>query len=160
MAIRYTLVAPAVVRIRIEREGRWVASPLVGSFVPATLGFTWNGQRVSGLLRDGAYLAVVEATGGVGVISYGVPFVSDTVAPRVRILPGKRVRVEVSEPSTLTFVIDGQSLRREVREGRDRRDPVGRVCRSGSRRRVGRCRERQRSRCAHPAPRLAAGAGQ
>ena len=24
-----------------------------------------------------------------GVISYGVPFVSDTVAPRVRILPGK-----------------------------------------------------------------------
>jgi N-acetylmuramoyl-L-alanine amidase/FlgD Ig-like domain len=116
LAIRYTLVAAAVVRIRIEREGRWVASPLVGSFVPATLGFTWNGQRMSGLLRDGAYLAVVEATGGVGVISYGVPFVSDTVAPRVRILPGKRVRVEVSEPSTLTFVIDGQSLRREVRK--------------------------------------------
>jgi N-acetylmuramoyl-L-alanine amidase/FlgD Ig-like domain len=115
LAIRYTISAPAVVRIRIEREGRWVASPLVGSFVPGPLGFTWNGQRVSGLLRDGAYVAVVEATGGVGVISYGVPFVSDTVAPRVRILPGKRLRVEVSEPSALTFVIDGQSLRTEVR---------------------------------------------
>jgi hypothetical protein len=116
LAIRYTIAAPAVIRIRIEREGRWVASPLIGSFVPATLGFTWNGQRVSGLVRDGAYVAVVEATGGVGVTSYGVPFVSDTVAPRIRILPGKRLRVEVSEPSTLTFVIDGQSLRREVRK--------------------------------------------
>ena len=115
LGIRYTIAAPAVVRIRIEREGRWVASPLVGSFMPATLGFTWNGQRASGVLRDGAYLAVVEATGGVGVVSYGVPFVSDTVAPRIRILPGKGLRVEVSEPSTLTFVIDGQSLRREVR---------------------------------------------
>ena len=114
LAIRYTLAAPAVVRIRIERQGRWVASPLVGSFVPATLGFTWNGQRVSGLLRDGTYLAVVEATGGVGVISYGVPFVSDTVAPRVSILPGRGLRVEVSEPALLTFVIDGRSLRRQV----------------------------------------------
>ena len=83
------------------------------------------------MLRDGAYLAVVEATGGVGVISYGVPFVSDTVAPRIRILPGKGLRVEVSEPSTLTFVIDGQSLRREVREA-----GISRIPWSGSAARV------------------------
>jgi hypothetical protein len=115
LRITYTLTAPALVRIRIERDGRWVASPSIGTFVPATLDFLWNGQRASGRLRDGDYEAVVEAESSVGTISYAVPFVSDTVAPVVRILPGKGLRVQVSEPSVLTFVIDGSSLRREVR---------------------------------------------
>ena len=115
LTVRYALNAPALVRIRIEREGRWVASPLVGSFVPAALDFVWNGMRLSGRVRDGTYDAVVEATSATGVISYGVPFVSDTVAPRVRILPGKGLRVQVSEPSLLTFVIDGRALRRQVK---------------------------------------------
>jgi hypothetical protein len=116
LRIAYTLTAPALVRIRIERDGRWVASPLIGTFVPATLDFLWNGQRASGQLHDGEYEAVVEAEGGVGTISYAVPFVSDTVAPVVRVLPGKGLQVQVSEPSTLTFVIDGSSLRREVKK--------------------------------------------
>jgi hypothetical protein len=71
--------------------------------------------RSAGLLRDGEYAAVVEATGGVGAISYGVPFLSDSTAPRVRILPGTGLRVDVSEPAMLTLVIDGQALRREVK---------------------------------------------
>ncbi|HVR12541.1 MAG TPA: hypothetical protein VMS41_02085, partial [Gaiellaceae bacterium] len=108
--------APALVRIRIEHEGRWVASPLIGSFVPVAPDFRWNGMRASGRVRDGTYEAVVEAATATGVISYGVPFVSDTVAPRVRILPGKGLRVQVSEPSLLTFLIDGRVLRREVRK--------------------------------------------
>jgi hypothetical protein len=32
----------------------------------------------------------------------------------VSILPGRGLRVEVSEPALLTFVIDGRSLRRQV----------------------------------------------
>ena len=113
--LAFSLTAPADVRIRVEREGRWVASPLIASFPIGMQAFTWDGARSVGTLRDGEYRAVVEASGASGVISYGVPFFSDTVAPRVRILPGKRLQVEVSEPSTLTFVIDGQALRREVR---------------------------------------------
>jgi hypothetical protein len=115
LALTFALTAPADVRIRVEREGRWVASPLAGSFLPGTQRFVWDGVRVVGLLRDGEYTAIVEATGGAGTISFGVPFTSDTIAPRVRILPGDRLRVELSEPAVLTFVIDGQALRREVR---------------------------------------------
>jgi hypothetical protein len=116
LTVRYSLTAPALVKIRIEREGRWVASPLIGTFVPAAPDFVWNGMRATGPVRDGTYDAVVEVANATGVISYGVPFVSDTVAPRVRILPGKDLRVQVSEPSVLTFVIDGHGLRREVRK--------------------------------------------
>jgi len=114
LSLSFGLTSPADVRVRIERDGRWVASPLAGGFGIGTQTFVWDGSRALGVLRDGEYEAVVEATGVTGAISYGVPFVSDTVAPRVRILPGKGLRVQVSEPSLLTFVIDGRALRREV----------------------------------------------
>jgi N-acetylmuramoyl-L-alanine amidase-like protein len=114
LRLSFALAAPADVRVRIERDDRWVASPLAGGFGVGTQTFLWDGSRAAGSLRDGSYEAVVEATGATGVISYGVPFVSDTVAPRVRILSGKGLRVEVSEPSMLTFVIDGRPMRREV----------------------------------------------
>ncbi len=116
ITMTFSLAAPADVRIRVEREGRWVASPLASSFAAGTQRLVWDGVRTAGRLRDGEHRAVVEATGGVGTISFGVPFVSDTVTPRVRILPGNRLRVEVSEPAMLTFVIDGQALKREVKK--------------------------------------------
>ena len=78
LTLTFALAAPADVRIRIEREGRWVASPLVGSFLAGTQRFVWDGARAAGVLRDGEYTAVVEAIGGPGTIAFGVPFVSDT----------------------------------------------------------------------------------
>jgi hypothetical protein len=114
LTLTFSLTAPADVRVRVEREGRWVASPLTTSLAPGLQHLVWNGVRAAGPIRDGEYRAVVEAVGGVGTSAYGVPFVSDTVAPRVRILPGKGLRVQVSEPALLTFVIDGSSLRRQV----------------------------------------------
>ena len=114
LTLTFMLAAPAEVVVRIEREGRWVATPLTGVFGVGPQRLVWDGSRSAGTLRDGEYSAVVEATNEIGVISYGVPFVSDTVAPRVRVIPGKRLALEVSEPAVLTLVIDGRSLRREV----------------------------------------------
>jgi hypothetical protein len=119
------------VRIRIERDSRWVASPLFGSFLPGPQRFVWNGSRSAGSLRDGGYEAVVEAQDGLGAISYGVPFVVDTVAPQVRVLPGKKLRVELSEPAVLTLRIDGRALRYEAK-----RAGIVRVPWSGSAARV------------------------
>jgi hypothetical protein len=117
LKLSFALSGPADVRIRVERsDGTWVASPLERAFGIGTQAFIWDGSRSTGIVRDGDYQAVVEALGSTGTISYAVPFISDTVAPRVEILPGKRLRVSVSEPSVLTFVIDGRSLRREVKK--------------------------------------------
>ena len=114
LALTFALTTPADVRVRVEREGRWVASLFAASFFEGTQHFVWDGVRTSGLLRDGEYAAVVEAIGGPGTITYGVPFVADTTAPRLRILPGKVLRADVSEPAVLTFVIDGQALKVEA----------------------------------------------
>ena len=115
LTLTFALTAPADVRIRVEREGRWVASPLLASYLPGTQRFVWDGVRAAGVLRDGEYTAVVEASGEVGAISFGVPFLADSTPPRVRILPGESLKVSVSEPSVLTLVIDGQAVRREVK---------------------------------------------
>ena len=114
LTLTFTLAMSADVVVRVERDGKWVASPLTGMFEAGTHRFTWDGSRSSGALRDGEYSAVVEATNELGIVSFAVPFVSDTTAPRVLIVPGKKLTVDVSEPAVLTFVIDGRSLRREV----------------------------------------------
>jgi hypothetical protein len=116
LLVTFSLAAPAEVRVRVVRDDRWVASPLSGSFLPGAQRLVWDGVRSSGTLRDGSYTAVVEATDAVGPVSFAVPFASDTVAPRVRILPGRPLRVSVSEPATLTLRVDGVPLRREVRK--------------------------------------------
>ncbi|HEU0246088.1 MAG TPA: peptidoglycan recognition protein [Gaiellaceae bacterium] len=114
IALSFSLAAAASVRFRVVRDDRWVANPLFASFLPGPQRFVWDGVRSTGTLRDGSYQAIVDVDDGVGAISHGVPFVSDTVAPRVRILPGPMLRVEVSEPAVLTLRIGGRALRREV----------------------------------------------
>jgi len=115
LVVSFSLSAAADVRVRIERDGRWVASPLLGSFLPGSQRFVWNGSRATGSLRDGGYEAIVEAQDEVGGISYAAPFVTDTVAPRVRILPGEKLRFELTEPAVLTLRIDGRALRYEAK---------------------------------------------
>jgi len=115
LAITFSLVVPADVRVRILRDSRWVASPLSGSLVPGVQRLVWSGVRASGPIRDGDYSVVVEASDAVGTISFGVPFASDTVAPRVRILSVRPLRVQVSESAVLTLLVDGVPVRREVK---------------------------------------------
>ena len=115
LTLSFALATPADVRVRIERDGQWVASPLAASYLAGTQRYPWDGTRATGALRDGAYDAVVEATGEIGTISYAVPFVADSTAPRVRFLPATGIRLDVSEPAVLTFVVDGQTFRREVK---------------------------------------------
>ena len=116
LAIAFSLTAPADVSIRILRDSRWVASPHAASYDAGAHVFEWNGLRGTGPLRDGSYSAVVDVTDAlVGEVSVVVPFVSDTTPPRVRLLPARGIRVQVSEPTILYLTIDGARREREVK---------------------------------------------
>jgi hypothetical protein len=113
----FSLTLPAAVGMRVARDGRWVAAPLTATYDAGAHRFEWNGARAAGRIKDGAYSLVVEATDAVvGVVSVAVPFGVDTVAPRIRILPGRRIRVEVGEPAVLYVRIDGARLERTVKK--------------------------------------------
>ena len=115
LEIGFALTVPATVTVRIVRDGRWVASPaLAASFLLGEHRITWDGSRSEGRLRDGTYEAVVEVTDATGTVSFGVPFVSDTTAPRVRIVRDSKVRLVVSEPATVAVTIGSRRFQRQL----------------------------------------------
>jgi hypothetical protein len=112
--IGFDLAGPATVRVRVLREDRWVATPLVSSLPAGPQHVVWDGSRSDGQLRDGSYQAVVEASGEVGATSFAVPFASDTHPPRARIVSLRPLRVEVSEPAVLHLRVNGVAARKEL----------------------------------------------
>ena len=110
LSVRFTLLNPAAVRVRVLRDGKWVATVFTGDLAPGARVVRWDGTKRLGRLLDGAYTAEVDATDAVGTSSLDLPFASDTHAPTVQILPGKPLRVRVSEPALLTLRVNGHAL--------------------------------------------------
>jgi hypothetical protein len=112
LEVQFALTTSATVRARIVREGRWVATLLKSTALGAgPHRLEWKGTA----LRDGSYAAVVEVTDTVTTVRMELPFVADSTAPAVEILPTRKLRVRVSEPATLILLIDGRWQQREVR---------------------------------------------
>ena len=110
IAFRFELAGPADVRLRILKEGKWVATLVGGPLEPGPQTVEWDGAKRFGRLLDGAYDAVVEATDAVATASVTLPFVSDTRRPRLRVTQRFPLRIWVSEPARLTIRIGGRSL--------------------------------------------------
>jgi len=116
LEIGFGLSVPATVTVRIVRDGRWVAAPVLGaSFPMGEQRIIWDGTRSEGRLRDGTYEAVVDVTDGIGTVSFGVPFATDTTAPRVRIVRDSKVRVVVSEAATVAVTVGVRTFQRQLK---------------------------------------------
>ena len=112
----FTLAAPAAVRLRVLRDGKWIATPFDGSLQAGPQRVTWDGTKRLGRLRDGEYEAVLEATDEVGTAKVVLPFTSDTVAPRLRIVKRFPLRVYASEASRLTARFADRTVKRVVKK--------------------------------------------
>jgi flagellar hook assembly protein FlgD len=115
LSVAFTLAAPASVRVLVQRGGRWVATPYSADVQAGAQTVTWDGTRTGGRIRDGSYTAVVEATGGAGSIAGSATFTVDTTAPRVRFVPARRIRLEVTEAALLMLRVDGRLMTKDVR---------------------------------------------
>jgi N-acetylmuramoyl-L-alanine amidase/FlgD Ig-like domain len=113
--ISFELTAPADVRVRVLRNGSWVATLLAAALQAGHQSLVWDGTRSSGTLRDGKYDVVIEATDEAGTASFALPIVVDTTAPSVRLVSRRPLELAVSEPAILKLTIDGVVVRREVR---------------------------------------------
>jgi hypothetical protein len=114
LTIRFALAAAAQVRVRVLRDGAWVATLLDAPLEPGSQVVRWDGAKRVGRLLDGRYTAAIEAVANGATSEITVPFASDTHAPVVRILRGRPLRVWVSKPSTLTVRVDGVALKQVV----------------------------------------------
>jgi hypothetical protein len=109
IGFRFSLAASAEVRLRVLRDGKWVVTPLAGPLAAGAQRVVWDGSKRIGRALDGAYAAVLEATDAIATARVSLPFVSDTRAPKVKILRRNPLRIEVSEPARLTLRVGGRS---------------------------------------------------
>ena len=110
ISFSFELTAPAEVRLRILKQGKWVATPFKGLLEPGVRKVEWDGAKRVGRLLDGTYDAVVEATDAFATSTVAVPFSADTRQPKVRIVQRYPLRVWVSEPARLTLRFGTRSL--------------------------------------------------
>ncbi len=103
IGFRFELAAPAEVRLRILKQGKWVATPFKGPLQPGVQKVDWDGAKRVGRLLDGEYEAVVEAIDAFATSTVAVPFSADTREPKVRIVQRSPLKLWVSEPATVTL---------------------------------------------------------
>jgi flagellar hook assembly protein FlgD len=108
-AISFRLAHQADVRVRIVDGDRTVATvKRLGTLVAGPVSFSWGGRNRDGVVPDGEYRVVVEATATLGTRILALPVALDTRAPGVRIVSARHrndgktaVRLWLSEAATL-----------------------------------------------------------
>ncbi len=123
IAFRFKLAGPAEVRLRILKNGKWIATPFKGILEAGARQIEWDGVKRIGRLLDGAYDAVVEATDTFATSTVAVPFTADTRQPKIRIVQRFPLKVWVSEPARLTLRFGSRSLVHEALAAGEARVP-------------------------------------
>jgi hypothetical protein len=100
------------VKVRVLKDGRWIATVLEASLLPGPQVVSWDGRKRLGRLVDGTYEAELSIAG----FTQRVAFRSDTTRPRVRLLRLRPTRLWVSEPAEVVVTVDGN--RRRLRRDR------------------------------------------
>jgi flagellar hook assembly protein FlgD len=122
--LTFQLTRDALVRVRILRGSRVVATLTTGTLPPGAQRLVWDGQRRGRRAADRTYTAVVTAHTSLGVRKLTRPLKLDTRRPVVRIrslrrVPGgTRLRLLLSEPAKLTIRYRGKTAVVERRAGR------------------------------------------
>jgi hypothetical protein len=104
----YLLVKPAEVRVRVLRNGKWVANVSRSQVAGGAQTVTWDGKKPYGPLRDGDYQVEITAKNELGSVSQRSPFAVDTTVPAVRLFSVRPLRVRVLEPVRLTINLNGR----------------------------------------------------
>jgi hypothetical protein len=112
IAFKFQLAAPAEVRVRVLREGKWVATPFKGPLAAGPRTVEWDGAKRVGKLVDGVYEAVIEAIDPIATSTVALPFSSDTRRPNIRIVQRSPLKIWVSEPATLSLRFGVRSVTR------------------------------------------------
>jgi N-acetylmuramoyl-L-alanine amidase len=111
LALSFTLAGPAQVKLRILRNGAWVATAFAGPLAPGEQALSWDGKKRIGTLLDGRYEAELTAADVNGPVSQRIAFTADSTPPLLQLVSRQPLRLRLSEPAEVVLILDG---RREV----------------------------------------------
>jgi hypothetical protein len=106
----FALAKTVPVQVVVQRAGVPVITLFTGPLGPGLQTVGWDGTAGGIRLPDGEFTVVVTATDPLAMVSLQVPFVIDTAAPVLTLVDDATLRFQLSEPATLTAVINGQTV--------------------------------------------------
>jgi N-acetylmuramoyl-L-alanine amidase-like protein len=109
----FDLARVADVRLDIQRSGKVVAPVYSATLAPGAQTVGWNAAGTP----DGTYAGALTTSGVVGNATRTVLFRIDTRPPTLRVRSFRALRFWVSEPSTVTLILNGTRVVRSVRAG-------------------------------------------
>jgi hypothetical protein len=107
--VSFTLAAEADVTVTVRAGATVTATLLAGRFPPGARSVDWNGLIGGVPVPDRGYETVVEAVTALGTASQASKLVVDTTPPLVRLVSASRRLARLSEPATVTTVVDGRT---------------------------------------------------
>ena len=106
----FALSQSVPVQVTVQRAGVTVATLFSGQLGPGFQTIGWDGSSGGVRLPDGQYTVVVTATDPLATVSLLAAFAIDTVPPAITVVNGQALQFSLSEPATLTAVINGQTI--------------------------------------------------
>jgi hypothetical protein len=110
VSLTFGVAASAEARVEIFQGPAVLATPLRRQLLASGVAaVTWDGTSGGARLADGSYDAALTVSTPNGEVSVRAPVTIDTAPPQLRIVDGPRWRFWVSEPATVTLVVNGQT---------------------------------------------------
>jgi hypothetical protein len=108
--VSFSLAAPAEVKLRILRDGRWIATPFAGPLQPGQQSLEWDGSKRIGRALAGTYEVELTVADAVGTVTRRQPFAVDLAPPTLGLITRRPLRVRVSEPGELVVRAGGRRV--------------------------------------------------
>ena len=104
--LSFVLSQDVPIRVDVEQAGIVVATPFSDWLPAGAQTLTWDGTNAGTPLPDGAYSLVLTWADQLGSVSLSLPVTIDTTPPVLTLLDAQSLRFSLSEPATVTLVID------------------------------------------------------
>ena len=107
LRVAFTLAADADVTVTVRSGSAVIATLLAGRYPAGPRPVDWDGLVGGVPISDGRYRILVTATSTSGTATQYASLVVDTVAPVLRLVSARRRLASLTEPATVTTVVDG-----------------------------------------------------
>jgi hypothetical protein len=107
LTVSFALARDMPARLEIRKAAAVVAGVFAGPLAAGPHVLSWDGLSAGARVPDGSYDAVVTVTNALGDVPYSLPFAIDTTPPALALLEPARLRFQLTEPATLTLLVNG-----------------------------------------------------
>jgi hypothetical protein len=107
LRVSFTLATDADVTVTVHSASATLATLLGGRFPAGARSVDWDGTVAGVPVPDGKYRVLVEAASAGGTATQHAKLVVDTIPPVLRLVSARKRLVSLTEPATVTAIVDG-----------------------------------------------------